>query len=100
MKATNVVQLKKIPDTELSYELVSRPIFKDPKTQAGKAFTKTSAKGYLKVVKTDLRLALIDNISYEHLNDEDNLLEVVYLNGVITTKTQLSEIRDHVKSYL
>ncbi len=93
MKATNIVKCD-------ANGYISEPIFKDPKTQAGKSFSKTSAKGYLKVIKTDLGLALIDGLSFDEMYVDENLLQTVYLNGEVTEKTTLAEIRNRVKSYL
>lgn len=97
MKATNVVN--RINDEG---ELLSSPIYKNPKTQAGKSFSKTSAKGYLKVVKEGDTLKLIDQLdSLDHTNESDNVLQTIYYNnGFTTTEVKLSEIRDRVKSYL
>ena len=90
MKATNVIIKEKD-------NLVSRPIFKDPKTNSG-GFTKKSAKGYLKVIygvlKDELSLA-----EYEKYDSKD-MLEQVYIDGKITKTTTLEEIRERITAQL
>lgn len=73
-----------------------RLIFKDPKTDDG---TKKSLKGRVVVVKENDTLVAIDNL---FLKDEEavenNLLETVFINGKITKRFTLSEIRETVKA--
>ena len=66
-------------------------IFKDPVTDDG---IKKSAKGLLKVVQGEKGLELKDQISWEELRQENNLLKVVYENGKFTNKVSLTEIRN------
>lgn len=90
MKATNVI-LK-----EGDY-LVPRPIFKDPKTNSG-GFTKKSAKGYLKVIEGVLK----DEISSKEYKkgDPEDMLKQVYIDGRITKKVTLEEIRKKITEQL
>ena len=69
-------------------------IFKDPVTDDG---IKKSAKGLLKVVQGENGLELKDQISWEELRQEDNLLKIVYENGKFTNKVSLTEIRNKLK---
>ncbi|XKX17525.1 nicotinamide phosphoribosyl transferase [Klebsiella phage phi1_175008] len=56
------------------YEIM---VSKEPKTDP----TKRSAKGFIKVVRKDGILHQVDNISFEEINDEDNLLQPIFRNG-------------------
>ena len=59
------------------YEIM---VSKEPKTDPGKR----SAKGFIKVVRgSDGVLRQVDNISFEEINDEDNLLQPIYRDGVV-----------------
>lgn len=59
------------------YEIM---VSKEPKTDPGKR----SAKGFIKVVRdNDGVLRQVDNISFEEINDEDNLLQPIYRDGVV-----------------
>ena len=69
-------------------------IFKDPVTDSG---MKKSAKGLLKVIQGEKGLELKDQISWEELKQEDNLLKVVYENGKFINKVSLTEIRNKLK---
>ena len=69
-------------------------IFKDPITDDG---IKKSAKGLLKVVQGEKGLELKDQISWEELRQENNLLKIVYENGKFTNKVSLTEIRNKLK---
>ena len=69
-------------------------IFKDPVTDDG---IKKSAKGLLKVVQGEKGLELKDQISWEELRQENNLLKIVYENGKFTNKVSLTEIRNKLK---
>lgn len=75
-------------------EVEGRPIFKDPITDDG---MKKSAKGLLKVVEQDGELTLIDEVSWEDVQAEDNKLEVVFANGEFVKETTLTEIRERLK---
>ena len=89
MKATNIV-------TRGAHGYISEPIFKDPKTQAGKSFSKTSAKGYLRVVKTFNGLLLQDQLANLEATYENSVMEVVYKDGKIVNETNLSTIRKRI----
>ena len=56
------------------YEIM---VSKEPKTDPNKR----SAKGFIKVVRKDGILHQVDNISFEEINDEDNLLQPIFRNG-------------------
>lgn len=56
------------------YEIM---VSKEPKTDP----SKRSAKGFIKVVRKDGILHQVDNISFEDINDEDNLLQPIFRNG-------------------
>ena len=56
------------------YEIM---VSKEPKTDP----SKRSAKGFIKVVRKDGILHQVDNISFEEINDEDNLLQPIFRNG-------------------
>lgn len=69
-------------------------IFKDPKTDSG---LKKSAKGLLKVIQGENGLELVDQISWEELRQDDNLLTVVFKDGKFLKETTMAEIRERVK---
>ena len=96
MKATYVEKatewLESDPPIPISFE--GFEIFKDPITDDG---IKKSAKGLLKVVQGENGLELKDQISWEELRQEDNLLKIVYENGKFTNKVSLTEIRNKLK---
>jgi nicotinamide phosphoribosyltransferase len=57
------------------YEIM---VSKEPKTDPGKR----SAKGFIKVVRGDDGvIRQVDNISFNEINDEDNLLQPIFRNG-------------------
>lgn len=59
------------------YEIM---VSKEPKTDPGKR----SAKGFIKVVRDqDGTLRQVDNISFNEINDEDNLLQPIFRNGYV-----------------
>ena len=96
MKATYVEKEEakpKFPGDD-NTEIYGYEIFKDPITDDG---TKKSAKGLLKVVQGENGLELKDQISWEELRQEDNLLKIVYENGKFTNKVSLTEIRNKLK---
>ena len=96
MKATYVEKatewLESDPPIPISFE--GFEIFKDPITDDG---VKKSAKGLLKVVQGEKGLELKDQISWEELRQENNLLKIVYENGKFTNKVSLTEIRNKLK---
>lgn len=97
MKATYVERkVKDINTSGMTEELVTKgfEIFKDPITDDG---VKKSAKGLLKVVQGEKGLELKDQISWEELKQEDNLLKIVYKNGKFINKVSLTEIRNKLK---
>lgn len=69
-------------------------IFKDPITDDG---IKKSAKGLLKVIQGENGLELKDQISWEELQQNDNLLKIVYQDGKFKNKVSLTEIKEKLK---
>ncbi|EKE75995.1 nicotinate phosphoribosyltransferase [Gallaecimonas xiamenensis] len=69
-------------------------IFKAPKTDT----QKRSARGLLQVVEVDGTLQLRDDVSPEE--EEQGLLETVYLDGKLVKETSLSEIRTRIANQL
>ena len=96
MKATYVEKLVGKEDMrgKFYHETEGYEIFKDPITDDG---IKKSAKGLLKVIQGEKGLELKDQISWEELRQENNLLKVVYENGKFTNKVSLTEIRNKLK---
>lgn len=81
--------------TGYSEEIEAREIFKDPITDDG---TKKSKKGLLRVdMDSDGKLFCTDQCSKEQ--ETGGLLEVVFLNGELTSPQTLSGIRDKLASY-
>lgn len=95
MKATYVEKLVGKEDMRGKFyqEKEGFEIFKDPITDDG---LKKSAKGLLKVVQGENSLELKDQISWEELREEDNLLSVVYKDGKFIKRTSLTEIRNKI----
>tara|TARA_R110001606_G_scaffold104373_4_gene227930 strand:+ start:202 stop:1686 length:1485 start_codon:yes stop_codon:yes gene_type:complete len=73
-----------------------RNIFKDPITDDG---TKKSQTGMVGVVLDDKGdMVCVDGLSMEEEEDlEGNLLETIFVNGIIMNRTTLSEIRTRLK---
>ena len=96
MKATYVEKatewLESDPPIPISFERFE--IFKDPVTDDG---MKKSAKGLLKVIQGENGLELKDQISWEELRQNDNLLKIVYQDGKFSNKVSLTEIRNKLK---
>jgi nicotinamide phosphoribosyltransferase len=69
-------------------------IFKDPITDSG---MKKSAKGLLKVVNQDGKLQLIDQITWNEFNQNDNQLKLRYRNGNFHSITTLEKVRENLK---
>ena len=72
-----------------------RDIFKDPKTDSG---TKKSAKGLLRVEREGDKLVLHDQQTLEQENE--GLLQTVFLDGKLVNSVSLAEIRARVSSEL
>jgi nicotinamide phosphoribosyltransferase len=68
-----------------------REIFKDPITDDG---TKKSAKGLMKVVLSEGKYELIDQVSWEEENQGE--LKEVFRDGKMTLETSLAEIRERI----
>lgn len=71
-----------------------REIFKDPVTDSG---MKKSAKGLLKVIEEKGTLSLKDGITWDELEQDDNLLKIRYKDGQFFNTTTLEEIREILK---
>jgi nicotinamide phosphoribosyltransferase len=72
-----------------------RDIFKDPKTDSG---TKKSAKGLLRVEKEGNTLVLHDQQTVDQENQ--GLLQPVFVDGKLVNPVSLAEIRSRVSSEL
>jgi nicotinamide phosphoribosyltransferase len=73
---------------------VGRDIFKDPITDDG---TKRSAKGLLGVFKRqDESLWLIDQLTWEDVNSDENELQIVFEDGKLVVEQSLSDIRERI----
>ena len=95
MKATYIERMEvRAEGVVPMWDKVGYEIFKDPITDSG---LKKSAKGLLRVVQGEKGLELKDQISWEELKQEDNLLKVVYENGKFINKVSLTEIRNKLK---
>ena len=96
MKATYIERatewLESDPPIPISFE--GFEIFKDPVTDDG---MKKSAKGLLKVIQGENGLELKDQISWEELQQNDNLLKIVYQDGKFSNKVSLTEIREKLR---
>ena len=98
MKATYVERQRRGINPATKKEVVVTQgfeIFKDPVTDDG---IKKSAKGLLKVVQGEKGLELKDQISWEELRQEDNLLKIVYENGKFFNTTTLTEIKNKLNA--
>lgn len=72
-----------------------RNIFKDPKTDDG---TKKSAKGLLSVHRSDGKLILKDECSWEE--EKQCLLQTVFENGKVMNEQSLGQIRERIAKEL
>jgi len=72
-----------------------RDIFKDPKTDSG---TKKSAKGLLRVERVGNTFVLHDRQT--EVEENQGLLDVVFIDGRITNPVSLSEIRQRIDAEL
>ncbi len=72
---------------------VERAIFKDPKTDDG---TKKSNKGVVAVQEVQGELVCIDELPLD--NDEPDLMQVVFRDGVMLNGATLAEIRERIAS--
>ncbi|MNC44977.1 putative nicotinate phosphoribosyltransferase [compost metagenome] len=68
-------------------------IFKAPKTDS----KKNSAKGLLFVGKNSDGYFLINDVSQEVYDSEENMLKTLYRNGVFLRRTNLAEIRERLE---
>lgn len=83
MKATNAV-----------INGVDVPLFKDPKTDDG---TKKSARGLLKVLKTDSGYIRVDDVSRQE-EKFDSELTTLYIDGEWKKFQTIADIRARLKS--
>lgn len=72
-----------------------RSIFKNPITDNG---MKKSAKGLLRIDKTDGVYTLTDQVNWKE--EAEGELKTVFRNGVLTKKTQWSEIKNRLNTHL
>lgn len=74
-------------------------IFKDPVTDSG---MKKSAKGLLKVLKTEdtNEYFLVDQCSWDDVNSEDNQLKLVFKDGEFVQRTSFETIRERINTLL
>ncbi|MFA8299605.1 MAG: nicotinate phosphoribosyltransferase [Hyphomicrobiales bacterium] len=70
-----------------------RAIYKDPVTDDG---TKKSAKGLLKVIKTNGKYQLVDSVSWEE--ERTGELKEVFRDGILVHDNRLEDIRTRIKS--
>lgn len=73
-----------------------REIFKDPITDDG---TKKSKKGLIQVMKKGNSLRAYDQVTWAHESGDAQELKTVFLNGSLTKKQTLAEIRARLKEY-
>lgn len=72
-------------------------VVKEPKTDLGKK----SAKGFLKVIRNGSgNLELVDNLELDEVQDADNELRRVFLNGKLIVDEDLTTIRERAASQL
>lgn len=72
-------------------------VVKEPKTDLGKK----SAKGFLKVVRNGSgELELVDNLELDEVQDADNELRRVFLDGKLIVDEDLTTIRERAASQL
>ena len=79
--------------TYVEVEGEGREIYKDPITDSG---IKKSARGLLKVVKSDGEYKLIDRVSWDE--EKTGELKTIYENGQFKRETKFSKIRERVTS--
>lgn len=95
MKATYGELIQEDEESETNL-VVGREIFKDPKTDDG---TKKSARGLLCVLEDKRNnLYLKDRCSAEE--EEQGLLQPIFLDGKLLSYTSLQEIRNRLNAYL
>lgn len=72
-------------------------VVKEPKTDLGKK----SAKGFLKVIRNEAgELELVDNLELDEVQDADNELRRVFLNGKLIVDEDLTTIRERAAAQL
>jgi len=80
-------------EIEVDGKIEGIEVFKNPITDSG---IKKSAKGLLKVIKKDGEYVLIDQVSWEEVNKDDNELKVIFKDGEFFNQTTFSEIRERL----
>jgi nicotinamide phosphoribosyltransferase len=93
MKATYVEKELDLGQFAGGFQVMGFEIFKDPITDDG---LKKSAKGLLKVVRENGGLKLLDQVTWDDVDNLDNLLTPVFYNGKFYKSTSLSVIRENV----
>jgi nicotinamide phosphoribosyltransferase len=95
MKATYIERMEvRAEGVVPMWDKVGYEIFKDPITDSG---LKKSAKGLLKVINQDGKLQLIDQITWDEFNENDNHLRLRYKNGNFHSMTTLEKVRENLK---
>jgi len=77
-------------------KMEERDIFKDPLTSVGT--NKTSAKGFIQVLKENGEYIMRDQVSREQ--EENSLLTMIYLDGKVLSEDTLKSIRRNVNNEL
>ena len=78
-----------IKATHATYNGEEISLYKNPKTDS----TKKSAKGYLFVYETDNGLELESDVSFEKQDSDDNMLKLLFRDGVFSNCVSLDSIR-------
>ena len=97
MKATYVEKLVGKEDMRGKFyqEKEGFEIFKDPITDDG---IKKSAKGLAMVQLQDGKPTLVDQVTWEDTNSEENLLKIRYKDGKFFNTTTLTEIKNKLNA--
>ena len=78
-----------IKATHATYNGEEISLYKNPKTDSAKK----SAKGYLFVHETDNGLELESDVSFEKQDSDDNMLKLLFRDGVFSNCVLLGSIR-------
>ena len=95
MKATYVEKYERIPGVDFIPTTRGYEIFKDPITDDG---IKKSAKGLAMVQLQDGKPTLVDQVTWEDINSEENLLKIRYKDGKFFNTTTLTEIKNKLNA--
>lgn len=69
-------------------------IYKNPVTDDG---TKKSAKGLIKLIQGPTGILMQENVSREEFTSRDNLLQIVYKDGILARNNTLKEMRKRLQ---